>query len=145
MDSTPPSLPWYKDGLRFKCTECGKCCTGAPGFIWVSDEEIEAMAKELCMDVSLFKRKYIRMRNNRFSLIEKKSQHKSDEYDCIFLKEKRCQIYSVRPKQCRTFPWWKENLNSEASWKLAAQECEGINDEAPLVQLSEIQAAIKNE
>ena len=27
MSTTPE--PWYKDGLRFKCTGCGDCCTGA--------------------------------------------------------------------------------------------------------------------
>ena len=36
--------PWYKEGLRFKCTECGKCCTGAPGYVWVNKEEVAEMA-----------------------------------------------------------------------------------------------------
>ena len=27
--------PWYRDGLRFACTRCGACCTGAPGYVWV--------------------------------------------------------------------------------------------------------------
>ena len=27
--------PWYRDGLRFECTRCGHCCTGAPGYVWV--------------------------------------------------------------------------------------------------------------
>lgn len=134
MTSQDSLLPWYKDGLRFTCTECGKCCTGAPGFVWVTVKEMEAIANHLNMPLDLFKRKYVRMRNNRYSLIEKKSQNN----DCIFLEGKKCQIYQVRPKQCRTFPWWKENLNSEESWKLAALECEGINDQAPLVPLSEI-------
>jgi len=39
--------PWYQDGLRFKCTGCGQCCTGSPGYVWVSPEEAEAMAKHL--------------------------------------------------------------------------------------------------
>jgi hypothetical protein len=38
--------PWYKDGLRFTCTGCGDCCTGAPGYVWVNKEEIEALAAE---------------------------------------------------------------------------------------------------
>ena len=32
--------PWYAEGLRFKCTECGQCCTGAPGYVWVNEEEV---------------------------------------------------------------------------------------------------------
>lgn len=129
-----PSRPWFWKGLRFKCTECGKCCTGAPGFIWVSEHEISEMAQFLAISVELFKRKYVRKRDNRYALVEKKSQNN----DCIFLKDKKCQIYHARPLQCRTFPWWKENLNSEESWQHAAQSCEGIHIDAPLVSHADI-------
>ncbi len=126
------SNAWYKEGLRFQCTGCGKCCTGAPGFVFVSQEEIEEMAKHLGMPVALFKRKYVKNRGNRLLLVEKKN------HDCIFLKDNKCSIYQVRPKQCRTYPWWKENLNSEESWRLASKECEGISHEAPIVPYSQI-------
>lgn len=126
-------LPWYRDGLRFKCTECGKCCTGSPGYVWVTKQEIASMAKLLNIPVDLFKRKYLRQRDNRYALAEKKN------LDCIFLKDKKCTIYQARPAQCQTFPFWKENLNSEESWKLAAETCEGINDQAPLVPYPVIQ------
>ena len=36
---------WFKKGLRFECTGCGDCCTGAPGFVWVNSEEIRGLAK----------------------------------------------------------------------------------------------------
>lgn len=124
------ALPWYKEGLRFKCTECGKCCTGAPGYVWITEQEMQGMADALNISVTDFKRKYTRMRDNRYSLIERKVN--ANEYACIFLKDKQCQLYLHRPIQCRTFPWWAENLTSEASWKRAAEDCEGINDEAPL-------------
>lgn len=128
------ALPWYKDGLRFKCTECGQCCTGSPGYVWVTEQEMLSMANLLNITIDLFKRKYVRQRNNRYALVEKKSQNN----DCIFLKDKKCMVYQARPVQCRTFPWWKENLNSKESWDLAAQSCEGINDDAPIVQLTQI-------
>lgn len=131
------SLPWYSEGLRFKCTECGKCCTGAPGYVWVTADEMQKIADLLNIPLDLFKRKYTRQSGNKYSLIEKKT-HTNDN-DCIFLKDKKCTIYQARPKQCRTFPWWKENLQSEESWKFAAKECEGINDESPIVPFDEIQ------
>lgn len=140
-DSSASSLPWYKEGLRFKCTECGKCCTGSPGYVWVNEAEIAAMAEFLNISIEAFSRKYLRQKNNRYALIEKKSQ---GNFDCIFLKDKKCSIYPVRPAQCRKFPWWKENLNSEESWKLAAQECEGINDDAPLVPYSKINEVLNS-
>jgi Fe-S-cluster containining protein len=130
-DPSQPSLPWYKEGLKFKCTECGKCCTGQAGFVWVTNEEIAAMAKVMHLSEQTFKIKYVRNRNNRLALVEKKNE--AGGYDCIFLKNKKCQIYQARPKQCQTFPWWKENLNTPESWKLAAQDCEGINDQAAAV------------
>ncbi len=36
--------PWYRDGLAFTCTQCGACCTGAPGYVWVDAAEIAALA-----------------------------------------------------------------------------------------------------
>ena len=35
---------WYKDGLAFTCTQCGNCCTGGPGYVWLSDAEIDRFA-----------------------------------------------------------------------------------------------------
>ncbi len=52
--------PWYKDGLRFKCTQCGDCCTGAPGYVWVNQAEIEGIAAELGeSDVEAFEDEYV--------------------------------------------------------------------------------------
>jgi len=131
-------LPWYKDGLRFKCTGCGQCCTGSPGYVWVTPEETEAMATFLKIPIEEFIKKYTRRIGNRLSLKEH-----SKTYDCVFLKEKRCQVYGARPKQCRTFPWWPENLKSPQHWKEAAARCEGIDHlDAPLVSLGEIQKCL---
>lgn len=129
-------LPWYREGLNFKCTECGKCCTGQPGFVWITSEEIKLMAETLNLSEKVFKIRFVRNRGNRLALVEKKDGQGGKE--CIFLKDKKCQIYKARPQQCRTFPWWKENLNTEESWKLAASFCEGINPEAPLIPYDEI-------
>lgn len=127
-------LAWYEDGLRFGCTQCGKCCTGAPGYVWVNDAEIQAMADFLGIDVPKFKRLYLRQKDNRYLLVEMKSRN----HDCVFYKDGKCTVYSARPTQCRTFPFWRENLTTEASWTEAATYCEGINDEAPLVPFDEI-------
>lgn len=141
VDQEASKLPWYKEGLHFKCTGCGQCCTGSPGYVWVSEQEIEAMAKSLNLSTDAFKRKYTRQRDNRYALIEKKSLN--GDYDCIFLQGRQCTIYNNRPKQCRTFPWWRENLHSSESWELAALHCEGINDEAPVVPFEQIQEQLQ--
>lgn len=138
-----PDAPWYKDGLKFTCTQCGKCCTGPSGFVWITEEEMHAMAKALRMTVQAFKIRYTRKRNNRLALVEKKNS--AGTYDCIFLSEQKCQIYQARPRQCRTFPWWKENLNTEESWQLASLGCEGMHAEASLVPYSEIAQSLADQ
>lgn len=130
--------PWYADGLRFKCTECGKCCTGAPGYTWVSEEDIAAIANYLNLPLVEFSKKYLRIVDGRPALLENLAN-----FDCVFLKDKKCRIYPVRPKQCRTFPWWQQNLKSPEAWEEAARHCEGINPNAPLVPASIIQEQSK--
>lgn len=126
--------PWYKEGLSFKCTGCGQCCTGSPGYVWLSPEEIKAMASHLNITEEEFTRKYTRYVYGRISLLEHPKT-----YDCVFLKGNKCSVYPVRPKQCKTFPWWHENLENKASWEETAQRCEGINHpEAPIVPLETI-------
>lgn len=126
--------PWYAKGLNFKCTGCGKCCTGAPGYVWVTDDEIAAMADHLNLTPKEFAKRYLRQVHGRLSLREH-----SKTFDCVFLNGKQCQIYMHRPIQCRTFPWWPLNLKSEEAWKEAAEYCEGIQADAPLVELDQIE------
>lgn len=130
---TEQDPPWYKDGLRFSCTGCGKCCTGSPGYVWVNEKEIEEMASFLEISVKDFMKRYIRRVGSRFSLVELKPNH-----DCVFLKDKKCGVYGARPTQCRTFPWWPQNLSSPNAWKEAARSCEGIQEEAPVVSCESI-------
>ena len=126
--------PWYHQGLPFCCSQCGRCCTGSPGYTWVSPDEIKAIALFLGISEEDFSKKYLRRVGQRYSLLED-----PQNYDCIFLEDKRCRIYSTRPKQCSSYPWWPENLNSPESWEAAKKYCEGINDDAPIVPFEKIQ------
>lgn len=138
--------PWYApDGLAFTCTQCGNCCTGGPGYVWISDVELGRLAEYLKTTVRDVIEKYCRKIDGKFSLTERFNK---GNYDCIFLKEipveppasgngdaeksivqtKRiCTIYPVRPLQCRTWPFWPEVIASEESWKRASRRCPGIN------------------
>lgn len=139
MNSCPPAdNRWYREGLRFKCTGCGKCCTGKPGYVWLQEEDIARLAKRFRLSIEDFLRKYARRVNSRYSLTEK-----GTSYDCVFLKEgKLCAVYEDRPKQCKTFPFWKENLTSPQAWEEAKTSCEGIDHkEAPLYKVEEIEKA----
>lgn len=115
------SAPWYDDGLRFKCTGCGDCCTGAPGYVWVNQAEIDAMAARLQMDVGEFEQHYVRRIGIRRSLKELAN------YDCVFLdaQTRKCRVYEDRPRQCRTWPFWNSNLRTPQSWNATCDVCPG--------------------
>lgn len=138
QETNPPieseNKPWYGKGLNFKCTECGQCCTGAPGYTWVSDDEAIAIADYLKISLDEFGKRYVKRVGDRLSLRED-----ARNYDCIFLKDKKCQIYPVRPTQCRTYPWWPQHIKSKEEWERAAQFCEGIQCEAPIVPQHKIE------
>jgi uncharacterized protein len=130
-------MTWYQKGLRFKCTECGQCCTGSPGYVWVEAQEMQKMADFLKLSLEAFMQRYVRKIGTRYSLIEH-----PENYDCVFLQGRKCQVYAARPKQCRAFPWWEENLKTPESWKETAKRCEGIDHEdSRLYTLEEIQKA----
>lgn len=144
MSDSPPTSdadspePWYGDGLHFRCTECGNCCTGAPGTVWVDEDEINALAAFLGKPVGEIRLMHTRRVGRRVSLNEYANG------DCIYFDgEKRgCTVYSVRPKQCRTWPFWNSNLRSESDWKAIQKECPGAGhgDFVPLEEI-EIRAS----
>ncbi len=82
---------------------------------------------------------YIRRVSQRLSLREKKPSR-----DCVFLEvdeqgRRKCRIYSVRPTQCRTWPYWPQNLAGPESWAAAGERCPGIN-RGKIVSFNEIEA-----
>lgn len=138
----PSSCPWFAAGLRFECTGCGNCCTGGPGFIWISAVETERLAAHLNLTVAQLQREHCRKLAGGVSLKEKPPTA-SGEYDCTFLRteilplpadgsrglhrRRHCGIYPVRPLQCRTWPFWTGLLASPQVWQEAGRRCPGIN------------------
>ena len=128
LDVLTQSQPWFADGLNFTCSQCGNCCTGPPGYVFISAVEIGRLAEHLKTTPEEVVEKYCRRMGARYSLKEKRG---SGGWDCIFLEEVRgkriCTIYPVRPLQCRTWPFWDGNLASRKAWDSAAQRCPGMN------------------
>ena len=131
-------MPWYTDGLRFECSQCGDCCTGAPGFVWVSQAEIDALAEEVGMVPEQFEDTYVRKIGARRSLRE------FPNGDCVFFdtENKGCQVYEARPIQCRTWPFWDSNLKSAKAWKETCEECPGSGN-GKVYSLEEIESQRK--
>jgi hypothetical protein len=127
--------PWFDEGLRFKCTGCGKCCTGSPGYVFLSQTDLQNLANHFSLTEEEFVKKYTRLIDGQYALLDMEGS-----YDCVFLKNNQCTVYEARPIQCRTFPWWVQHLRDPQDWQEAALRCEGINHpDAPLVPSIKIQ------
>src|SRR5436305_33396 len=137
MSAQDTDSPWYRDGLAFECTRCGACCTGAPGFVWVTPEEIARLAESLGESVEQFGRTYLRRVGHRYSLIEKPGG------DCVFWShEAGCTVYPARPTQCQTWPFWPDNLESPSDWERTTSVCPG-SGRGQWFSLEEIEAAAR--
>jgi Fe-S-cluster containining protein len=129
--------PWYSEGLRFQCTRCGNCCTGAPGFVWVDEREIEAIAAYRRQDCTETKGLYTRPVGARRSLREKANG------DCVFYdRQLGCAVYPVRPRQCRTWPFWDSNVSTPRAWERTCKVCPG-SGQGELITAEEITRRIQ--
>jgi Fe-S-cluster containining protein len=112
---------FYAKGLRFQCTGCGECCrtrNGKPSWVYVTIEERRRLARHFKLRTSAFTRRYCEKTNGFFHL-------RNPSSNCLFLDGARCTVYAARPGQCRTYPFWNENMGASA-WAKTARECEGI-------------------
>ena len=122
-------------GLRFSCTMCGACCSGAEGYVRFTNEEAVAMAERVGVTLDEFMDRYTHDTAAGRSLRERPTE---SGYDCVFLDRQTlpgkavCSLYDARPAQCRTWPFWASNLSSEHAWRRAAIGCPGI-DRGPRV------------
>ena len=114
----------YKNGIRFKCQGSGNCCVsrGSYGFVYLSNNDLKRFAKYFKVSINKFKEKYCQITDGFIHLIEKNEL----EGKCIFLKNKKCTVYKNRPSQCRTWPFWNENMNAKVWNEDISINCPGI-------------------
>ncbi len=118
-----------KDGFNFAfdtngCSEClGNCCTGSSGFIWVNPEEIKEIAKFLNLAKIDFINQYLYKVKYKYSI--KELQIDEQNFACVFfdLEKRGCKIYSHRPTQCKSFPFWEHFKDKKEE---VAKECPAI-------------------
>jgi uncharacterized protein len=111
----------FQEGMRFECIEgCTKCCS-IPGKVFFTTEDIPRMAAHFGITVEECKAKHLkRFWGGVYEL------NYPETKPCVFLGETGCLIYDARPAQCRTFPFWPDNLKSEEAWLHVVESCEGV-------------------
>ena len=116
--------PFHADGLRFDCTRCQRCCRHQPGFVFLSQSDLDQLSVFLKLPAAEVRARYCREVNwggaTRVSLREQAN------YDCVFWGQGGCTVYPSRPLQCRSFPFWPSQLADREAWDTAARDCPGI-------------------
>lgn len=116
---------WYKNGLKFECQGSGKCCTshGEYGYVYLTNKDIKKASQFLNLTVKKFINEYCELDHDSESYFLNQGSDK----DCLFLQNKKCSIYTARPMQCKTWPFWSETMNAKTWKKEVANFCPGIN------------------
>ncbi len=110
---------FFDEGICFQCQQCGDCCVGEPGTIYVTPTEIRSIAAYLSLAPPRFIDDYLYPFKDSYSIREDDTGH------CAFF-DSGCRIYDVRPLQCRSFPFWFSNLRSQRRWRRISNQCPGI-------------------
>ena len=57
-------------------------------------------------------------------------------------REQGCTVYPVRPRQCRTWPFWESTVETPADWEETRQRCPGAG-QGELICAEEISRRLK--
>ena len=112
---------FWKQGIRFECQLSGRCCKsrGYETFVYLSLKDRKQLARRLKLSLKNFNRQYCQKTEGHFHLKDRSNE-------CPFLKGHLCGVYEDRPTQCRTWPFWKENLTHKNWKKNVVGFCPGI-------------------
>ncbi len=108
-----------KIGIEFDCQQCGKCCD-TDGYVFVSVREAGRMARYLSLSRKEFLEQFTR--KVKGNLVFKSGVREK----CLFLEKGKCRVYSVRPAQCRDFPYWEEHFDDKKEIQAAQKYCQGL-------------------
>ncbi len=114
---------WWSSGVRFECTGSGRCCVsrGEYGFVYLTRDDRRQLAAHLGLSPAAFRRLHCAKTDGYWHLADKPG-----ETTCRFLDGTRCSVYEARPIQCRTWPFWPENMDARRWDEEVASFCPGV-------------------
>ena len=131
----------YDNGINFECQGSSNCCVSRNnyGFVYLSKKDIIKIAKFTELKIEDFIKLYC---DETDGFIHFKENNNNN--NCIFLQNKKCSIYKARPTQCRTWPFWSENMKAK-TWNLEISNfCPGIG-KGKLINRNTIEKRIKTD
>ena len=130
---------FYADGIRFQCQDCGGCCLsrGEYAYVYLTAGDRKRLADHLKISTREFTIQYTD-RTDGYLYV------KDPDKDCLFLKDGRCSVYEARPGQCRSWPFWPENMKKKIWEKEIASYCQGVG-KGRLYTGEEIQEIVERE
>ena len=132
----------FKDGIKFECQGSGNCCVSREsyGYVYLSTNDLKRFAEYFNLSIKDFKSKYYEITDGFIHLTEKKNINGK----CIFLKNNRCTVYKSRPTQCRTWPFWNENMEAKI-WNEEIQSlCPGVG-KGKIIKKSQIEKKLNTD
>jgi Fe-S-cluster containining protein len=115
------SDPFWAQGLRFECQRSGRCCTnhGENTCVYVTLDDRRRLAAFFGQPTSAFTRSRCVEADGRYLL-------RDETADCVFFDQGGCSVYEARPTQCRTWPFWPENMKRRVWLREIAAFCPGV-------------------
>lgn len=124
----------FRQGLRFKCTACGECCTRLRANLPLSSGDVRRISRYLRMSIRSFVEAYgvhvIDRVRDQGSVVDIPSieLRVPSTGVCVFLdRDRRCTIHEVKPAICARTPFVDYVANGRPTiWKEAVSYCPGI-------------------
>ncbi|MBN1408373.1 MAG: YkgJ family cysteine cluster protein [Calditrichaceae bacterium] len=128
---------YHQSEIKFECQpDCANCCKLSNGFVFLTEKEALKIAENLAISEDEFLQYFTRIIDDQICLVNGEDEH------CVFLENHKCNIYEVKPLQCRTYPFWPENLKSKSRWQLTCNECPGVG-KGRVYSVEEIEKILK--
>lgn len=104
----------------FACKCCGECCRGQGGII-LGRKDSARLAEFFGIAVDAFHALYAEEKRYKRRLLT------GEDGACVFFVDgARCGIHEAKPDICRTWPFFRGNLEDPVSLDMAAGGCPGI-------------------
>jgi len=114
----------YPRDVHFRCLKCASCCGDTKAHvrhILLLKLEAERIAEVTSKTIEEFARKAEGHAPYAYEMRKTKEEEK-----CVFLENKRCTIYPLRPLICRFYPFELKITKNGKCYFLYTKECQGI-------------------